>query len=123
MNKKKDLSKGQALEFIPQKNDRIEETVLDSGELLLTYPAQVRPMFAKIQTFFTKKPVKPVKRKIQLDLLGKSVWYLLNGKNNVKKIINEFAAKHKVDKKEAEMSVTLFLKSLGEKGLIGMKEP
>ena len=123
MNKKNDLSKNQAFLFIPQKNDSVEETILESGELLLTYHAQVRPFFSKMQTFFTKRPVKPVKRKIQLDLLGKSVWDLLDGKKNVKKIIKEFAARHKVNKKEAEVSVTLFLKSLGTKGLIGMKEP
>lgn len=123
MNKKNDLSKNQAFLFVPQKSDHIEETILESGELLLTYHARVRPIFSKIQTFLTKRPVKPVKRKIQLDLLGKSVWNLLDGKNNVKKIINEFAARHKVNKKEAEVSVTLFLKSLGKKGLIGMKEP
>ena len=35
------------------KNDLIEETVLDSCELLLNYHARVRPIFSKIQTFLT----------------------------------------------------------------------
>ena len=124
MKKKSDpISRSQALLCIPEKHDQINETILDSGELLLTYKVAVRPFLAKFQTFFTRTPVKPLTRKIQLDLLGKSVWSMLDGKRTVKDVIGKFAQTHQVNRKEAEVSVTLFLKSLGRKGLIGLKEP
>ena len=70
-----------------------------------------------------KNPEKSFRRKIQLDSLGVDVWSLLDGEKNVKTIIKEFAALHTLNYKEAEISVTLFLRYLGEKGLIGIKEP
>jgi len=122
-NKKKDLAKVDALLCIPEKNALVEETFLDSGDLILSYQALYKPFFIKIQKLLQKNPKKRFHRKIQLDSLGVDVWSLVDGIKNVKDIIEEFALLHTLNYKEAEISVTLFLRSLGEKGLIGIKEP
>ncbi len=121
--KKNNLTKNNALLCIPEKNSLVEENLLDSGDLILSYQAIYKPFFNKIRKIMRRNPEKSFIRKIQLDGLGVDVWSLLDGKKNVKTIIKEFAALHTLNYKEAEISVTLFLRSLGEKGLIGIKEP
>ena len=121
--KKNTLNRNQALLCIPEKNALVKETFLDSGDLILTYPAVYKPFFIKIQKLLQKNPKQTFNRKIQLDSLGKSVWLLLDGQKNVKTIIREFSEHHHLDYKEAEISIAQFLRSLGEKGLIGIKEP
>jgi len=121
--KKSHLKKDEALLCIPEKNTSIEEIFLDSGDLLLSYPAMYKPFFIKIQKIMRRNSKKTFRRKIQLDRLGVDVWSLLDGKKNVKTIIKDFARLHTLNYKEAEVSVTLFLRSLGEKGLIGIKDP
>ena len=117
------FAKQDAFLCIPVKNDLVEETILDSGDLLLSYQAVYKPFFRKIQKLIQKDFEKTFQRKIELDRLGMDVWSLLDGKKNVKTIVRKFAALHKLNTKEAEISVTLFLRSLGEKGLIAIKEP
>ncbi|WP_300464717.1 PqqD family peptide modification chaperone [Desulfobacula sp.] len=121
--KKPDLDKKDALLCIPEKNSLVEETYLDSGDLILSYPALYKPFFMNIQKIIRRNPQATFLRKIQLDRLGIDVWLLLDGKKNVKTLIKEFAVLHTLNYKEAEISVTLFLRSLGEKGVIGIKEP
>lgn len=123
MFKKKNLKKTDALLCIPEKNQTVKENVLDSGDMILSYQAGYKPFFLKIQKIMRQKSKTSFRRKIQLDHLGVDVWSLLDGKKNVKIIIREFATLHKLNYKEAEISVTQFLRSLGEKGLIGIKEP
>jgi hypothetical protein len=121
--KKNNRSKYDALLCIPEKNRLVKESTIDSGDVILSYQSVYKPLFQKIQKFVRKNPDNTFKRKIQLDRLGVDVWHLINGEKNVKAIIKEFANLHSLNYKEAEISVTLFLRSLGEKGLIGIKEP
>ena len=123
LRKKNNFKKNDALLCIPEKNTEVKENFLDSGDLILTYQAMYKPFFLRIKKIVGQNPKKTFTRKIQLDGLGVDVWSLLDGEKNVRTIINEFAVRHTLNYKEAEISVTLFLRSLGEKGLIGIKEP
>ena len=123
LKNKNNLKKKDALLCIPEKNTEVKENFLDSGDLILTYQAMYKPFFLRIKKIVGQNPKKTFTRKIQLDGLGVDVWSLLDGKKNVRTIIKEFAVRHTLNYKEAEISVTLFLRSLGEKGLIGIKEP
>lgn len=117
------MNREDALTCIPVKNSLVKENRLESGDTILSYPSMYRPFYRKIQKLIRKNPQKTFLRKIQLDRLGLDVWQLVDGKKNVKSIIKEFAQLHSLHIKEAEISVSLFLKSLGEKGLIIIKEP
>ena len=123
LRKKNNFKKNDALLCIPEKNTEVKENFLDSGDLILTYQAMYKPFFLRIKKIVGQNPKKTFTRKIQLDGLGVDVWSLLDGEKNVRTIIKEFAVRHTLNYKEAEISVTLFLRSLGEKGLIGIKEP
>lgn len=116
-----DLTRTAALECRPQKNSQVTQERLDSGDLLLSYPVAVRPWLAR----WLKRlggPEPPVRvKKLQLDALGTTVWELMDGRRTVRQMIREFAAIQKLHPREAEVSITLFLRQLGRRGIIGLK--
>jgi len=120
--RKKTWTKRDALSCIPEKNTGVEEVFLDTGDLILSFPVMYKPFFMRLQRLLRSNPQKAFRRKIQLDRLGVDVWSLLDGKRDVKAVIKDFARLHGLDNKEAEISVTHFLRSLGQKGLIRIKE-
>ncbi|MDY0220463.1 MAG: PqqD family protein [Desulfobacterium sp.] len=115
------LNRYDALASVPIKSADIEEHAVGESSLILTYQVQYRPMFQKIRRLVARGHSKGFTRKVELDLLGVGVWRLIDGKNNVQTIVRRFARTHTLDIREAEVSVTLFLRSLGKKGLIGMR--
>ena len=58
------------------------------------------------------------RRVISLDLLGSEVWEMCDGKNTVEAMIGKIAKGHKLNWKEAEISLLNYLKTLGKKGII-----
>lgn len=115
------LNRYDALACVPVKSVSVEEYDPGDGTLVLSYPFGYRPVFQKIRRLVGRGPSSGFTRKVELDLLGVGVWRLIDGRNNVRTIIKRFAKAHALDLKEAEVSVTLFLRSLGKKGLIGMR--
>ena len=67
----------------------------------------------------------PRGRRIELDAVGAAVLDLCDGRRNVEKIIELFASNHKLTFREAQLSVTQFLRQLTRRGivvLVGLKE-
>lgn len=120
--KSQPLSRTDALCCIPIRNPRVVEKRLDSGEILLTYPETLSPWFAGILRRVKKTPEIRRARKLQLDILGTCVWDLVDDKSTVMDIIASFAGLHQLYHKEAEISVIQFLRELGRRGIIGMKQ-
>ena len=115
------ISRTEALESIPVKNIDVAEIRLETGEVLLNYPVGMRPWITAIVEHFGGKSGKTQTKKLQLDVLGTAVWDQLDGKRSVRKVIQQFANKHHLHPKEAEKSVTQFLRDLGKRGIIGLK--
>lgn len=61
----------------------------------------------------------PKQRKFTLDEIGSSVWVMCDGKTPVAKMIESIQQTHRVNCKEAEVSLLGYLKTLGQKGLVG----
>jgi hypothetical protein len=59
-------------------------------------------------------------KKLQLDAMGTAVWDLVDGKRSVRGIVRIFAETHRLENKEAEVSVTSFIRELGKRGLLGL---
>lgn len=114
-------SREDALECTPVKNNRVEESRLENGELQLSYPVVSRPWLAGFGRWLGRKPKGPYLKKLQLDALGTEVWELLDGGTRVREVIRLFAARHCLQKREAELAVTRFLRELGKRGLIGLR--
>ncbi len=115
-------SRQAALDGIPVKNPEVREQELAEDELLLTYSVRVKPIFSGIFKKLSGRESSVIHRKLQLDALGISVWNLLDGKRNVREIIGLFQNTHQLHAREAEVSVTQFLRELGRRELIAIQE-
>jgi len=62
-------------------------------------------------------------RRIRLDELGTTVWDLCDSQTTVRQIITLFAGQYKLNRKEAEVSILQYIRSLAQKGLIGIMLP
>ncbi len=115
------MTRSEALKFTPVKSTLIQENRLETGEVILTYPAVIRPWIDRIVKRFGGKENKAIKKKLQLDELGTAVWEQINGERSVRQVIQWFAKKYQLHNKEAEVSVSRFIRELGKRGLIGLK--
>ncbi|MFC1817370.1 PqqD family protein [Thermodesulfobacteriota bacterium] len=116
------LTRPEAMNCIPVKPIQVDETRLESGEVLLAYPTYVRPWLAKLMRQLGGPADKVRTKKLQLDALGTAVWELLDGKRSVHQVVQQFAAKYSLHPKEAEVAVAQFLRELGRRGLVGLRQ-
>ena len=116
------MSRAKALAYKPVKSRHISETRLETGEVVLEYPLTVRPLIAAVAKRLGRSQdlVQQIK-KLQFDALGTSVWDLVDGSRSVRQIIQIFAETHRLENKEAEVSVTRFIRELGQRGLLGLR--
>lgn len=115
------MTRAEALKFTPVKSDRVRESRLETGEIILTYPMDIRPWIDRMVKRFGGKGYQAADKKLQLDELGTAVWDQINGERSVKQVVQWFAKKYRLHAKEAEVSVSRFMRELGKRGLIGLK--
>ena len=111
----------QALACTPIRNPEVEEEKKQKG-ILLRYPVEVKPWFQSIFRRFSNRDSNIIIRRLELDALGSSVWQMVDGKQTVADIAEQFRKTNQLGTREAELSVTGFLKELGKRGLIALKE-
>jgi hypothetical protein len=115
------LSRTAALQHRPAKSLHIKESRLESGEVLLEYPLTVRPWLAAVAKRLGRSNEIVQIKKLQLDLMGTAVWDLVDGKRSVRRIVQIFAEDNRLENREAEISVTRFIRELGQRGLLGLQ--
>lgn len=114
----------QALACIPLKNGAVHELQRDTAGLLLAYPAPALPRLARLlRRLGVRPPLAPQPRRLQLDTLGAAVWDLLDGERSVAEVSSRFAGRFQLHPREAEVSVSLFLRELGRRGMIALGQP
>jgi len=116
-----EITRSEAVNCIPVKNLQAQETRGESGLVLLSYPVEIRPWIAGWIRRFGGASEGARLKKLQLDALGTAVWDLLDGRRTVGQVIQRFTAMQRLHPKEASVAVTLFLRELGKRGLIGMR--
>ena len=116
-----EISRSEALNCIPVKNIQAQETRGETGLVLLCYPVETRPWIAGWIRRFRGASDGARLKKLQLDALGTAVWDLLDGRRTVGQVIQGFTAMQRLHPKEANVAVTLFLRELGKRGLIGLR--
>ena len=117
----KQVTRTESLACIPEHLPGIEWERTDNGEILIEYPLNIKPFFLQLARRFRRGPEPKLTKKLQLDSLGSSVWLMIDGKSDVKKIIGKFAEDSGISLQEAEQPVTTFFLQLGQRGLIAMK--
>lgn len=94
---------------------------MDSGEIMLIYTVTIRPWFTGLMKRFGGTSDGRFQKKLQLDLLGSEVWDLLDGQRSVREVIRQFARRHQLHPREAEVAITRFIRDLGKRGLVGLR--
>ena len=115
------LSRAAALKCRPAKSLHITESRLETGEVILEYPLTVRPWLAAVAKRLGGSREIVQTKKLQLDAMGTAVWDLVDGNRSVRRIVQIFAEAHRLENKEAEVSVTGFIRELGQRGLLGLR--
>ena len=115
------ISRTEALDRVPVKSTQITEDRLETGVVVIQYPVTIRPFFASLVKRFGGQEARIQMKKIELDELGTEVWDLLDGRRSVRHLIKSFAGTHQLEPREAEVSVTQFIRELGRRGLVAMK--
>jgi len=99
----------------PARNELIKWEKTDSGEARITVVRQDTWKIRLLSRIF----YVPSERNITLDEVGTEVWQMCNGRTSVAQMIEGLRQKYKLDRKEAEVSLLSYLKTLGQKRFVG----
>lgn len=113
------LSREHALQARPIRNPALEWKELDNGEVQVILPRRRDAVGKLLSVLFYIPPSKPV----NLDTVGAQVWKLCDGEHTVKAIAERLMEEHKLHRREAEVSLTEFLKMLGKRNMVGFVVP
>jgi len=114
--KRQPLTREQSLKSVPIKNRDVEETPTESGQVILYLPRS-NVWWVKV---LSKIFYIPKGRKVALDELGTTLWNWFDGKATVGQLIKKFAEEYRLTRREAELSVVAYMKTLTRRGLIGI---
>jgi hypothetical protein len=101
----------------PGRNSRLTWEKRESGETILTVPQNER--VSPVTRAMAKWLRAPTERKVELDEVGGFVWELCDGAHSVEAIVQATGKQYKMNRREAEVSVTMFLQMLHERNFIG----
>ncbi len=107
--------------MVPVRNTEVKETDVAGGLIQLSYPLAIKPWFGRLAEKVGMWDKRPMIKHLELDEMGTFVWRTINGENSVRQIAVAFVAKYEVQPREAELSVTAFIKTIGQRGIIGLK--
>ncbi|MEF2230235.1 MAG: PqqD family protein [Pseudodesulfovibrio sp.] len=116
------MARSRALDMVPVRNRAVEEAPADGGLIRLSYPLAVKPWFGKLADAVGMWDKRPMIKQLELDELGAFVWNLIDGQRSVREIARAFADRYQAQPREAELSVTAFIKTIGQRGLIGLRD-
>jgi hypothetical protein len=105
------------------KNRDVREERLESGEVVLTYPLMLRPWLIRFAERIGLGSKEPLTRKLQLDEMGSLTWRLLDGERSVQDLVDYLCKRYNLNRREAEVAMSGFLRELGRRGLIGLRSP
>ena len=116
-------TRAEAFAHCPVKNRQVLEEELEGGAMVLTYPLVIRPWLAGVARRLGLQSREPLTRRLQLDEMGSLTWSLLDGKRTVQDVVDFLCRRYKLNRREAEVATTGFLRELGKRGLVGLQSP
>lgn len=117
----KPISRKEALSFRPVRNQDVSEDIQPNGIIRLSYPLTLKPWFGNWAQKLGKWDGRPMIKVLELDEMGCLAWSMMDGSNTAQQIVDAFVAEYGLQPKEAELSVTAFIKELGRRGIIGLR--
>ncbi|GAB7023864.1 PqqD family protein [Salidesulfovibrio brasiliensis] len=119
---KPEFDRERAMGMIPVRNHGVRQETTADGQVQLAYEAMVRPWFAGPAEKLGLWDGKPMTKRVELDAMGRFVWERVDGKHSVRAIAEAFCERYGVLQEEAELSVASFMRMLGERGIIAIRE-
>lgn len=116
-NNKPALSRKESLNSVVVKNENIMEEAAGSGDITLTVRRDTSTLSARI---LMKLFGLPERKKIILDARGTFIWKCCDGTVTLKEMIERFSNTFNLNRKESEISIVYFIKSLAKRGLAGV---
>lgn len=114
------ISRKASLDSKPVQNQALRVERQDDGTIVLCAKQRHKGL-GKALAKLSK--IEDLEKRYSLDELGAFVWDMCDGQTTVRAMINRFAEKHRLSRKEAEISMVEYLKSLAGKGIIGIVVP
>jgi len=120
--KQKEISREASLESRPVRNPALKVTRQEDDTVLLGVPSDPARWVRALAKLLRVKD-RDMERSIGLDEIGTYVWDMCDGETPVRAMIGRFTKKYKLNRKEAEVSMAEYLRTLAKKGLIGIIVP
>lgn len=111
-----------SLAMSPARSKLVKEEILEDGLVRLTYLSAYKPWFAGMAKRLGVWDGRPLERKLELDELGTFCWNLIDGDRKVREMARILAERYGLPAREAELSVAAFLRELGKRGIIGVRD-
>ena len=115
--KKPELSRVQSLGARALRSGAVRVVRNADGVATLYVPFRASPLVERLCRWFK---VPPSDAKFELDEVGTFVWDLCDGALPIREMVERVAARYKLSRKEAEASLTIFLRNLVRRGLIAI---
>ncbi len=109
------LTREQALDALPIRNPSLKWRDTEDGEVVVRLQRRQGLRGRLVGLVF----YVPEYRDITLDEVGSHVWRLCDGERTVSDVVGELVREYKLNKREAEVSVTEYLRMLGKRGMMG----
>lgn len=113
------LTREQAMAAWPVRNPALEWTTNDEDCVVVRLPRRKDLVGGLLSFLFSVPESKPV----VLDEVGSFVWQLCDGENTVSDVVDRLALEYKLNRREAELSLTKFLQMLGKRGMVAFAVP
>jgi hypothetical protein len=110
-------SRADALSAIPSPLPGVRATVTDQGLVRISHPAALKPWLKRLLPPSLSQPM----RTLELDAMGTFVWNLMDGTSSVGELARCVSEHYACLPAEAEQAVALFMKQLGQRGIIALK--
>jgi hypothetical protein len=113
------LTRQQSMSAVPVLNQLVTYERRADGRLVLHVPRKRTSTVRLVARLFRLPPYK----QIELDELGSYAVELCDGHNTVSQIVDRFAGKFQLNRREAEVSMVSYLETLAKRGIIGFAVP
>jgi hypothetical protein len=111
-----ELTREQAMNALPLRNPSLKWRRTKQGDVVVTLTRRKDTRGRLLSLFFHV----PGSRDITLDEVGSRVWRMSNGRRTVEGMIEALATEYKLNRREAEVSLTEYLRQLGQRGMVGL---
>jgi hypothetical protein len=110
------LGRGESLSARPVLNRLVRVEHGEDGHAILQVPRGDSALVRSVSRWFHLPPYRP----IALDELGTFVIELCDGRHTVRDLVDMFAKRFKLNRREAELGMTTFLRTLARRSIVAL---